>query len=82
MRPTRLGIVATALAVALAGMACGTEPTSSSLALSLEELGTLVTELGNLMSPGTSVTLPAPPIRRIVPAAATPRRARAALRPT
>ena len=78
MRPTLRAPVAIALAAALAGMACNKEPTSPSLSLSLEELGTLVTELGNVMSVGTSVALPAPPIRRIglawtrLAAAATP----------
>jgi hypothetical protein len=78
MRSTRIASVAAALAVALSSLACGSkDSTGPNIALSLEELGTLATELSSVMMGGT-VTVGAPVARRMslalarVKAAATP----------
>jgi hypothetical protein len=66
MRATRIATVATALAVALLGLACGSkDSTSPDIALSLEEVGTLATELSDVMFGGRLVIVGAPVAGRL-----------------
>jgi len=78
MRSTRIATVATALAVALVSVGCGSkDSTGPNIALSLEEVGTLATELSSVMM-GGPVVMGAPAARPMslvlarVKAAATP----------
>ena len=78
MSSIRIATVATALAVALLSVACGTrDSTGPNIALSLQEIGTLATELTSVMM-GGPVAFGAPAARRISRALA---RARAAATP-
>jgi hypothetical protein len=66
MRATRLAPVATALAVALLSFACGSkDSTGPDIALSLEEVGTLATELSDVMFGGRLVIVGAPVAGRL-----------------
>ena len=78
MKSPRIATVTAALAVALVSLACGSkDSTGPDIALSLEEIGTLATELTGVMV-GGSVTFGAPAARPMslalarVRAAATP----------
>jgi len=78
MHPSRIPAAAAALAVALLGLGCGSkDATGPNIALSLEEIATLGTELTSVMV-GGPVTFGAPAVRRFSLSLA---RARAAATP-